>query len=479
MFTHTGAAVRITRLFMKDTGTFNAQYRRNYISSADGQSLAVLSDRLQGADSYQPSMMAGVANQFIQPNAAWEKQLTIVNGWDTPRIRFQMTAEIEFRTGAKLEVVVLGYTDNIGVTLQQTLDPNMKFYVNSILHLRRTVEFTPMGNQTITGIADNSHILVNPEWEGMLTGPQEQRMRPEDVFAAMGRSHLQLPEGSVVDERCSLTNVAIKSRRSNNQAPAYMANILENHRIGTEAAELGQSQQQILAAARGFAVESSAAQDPFLAAINNIRGTPLGNMFTWSDLVRLDPNVQDSRVTTLMLSSPVEKAQQHYTGMTANWDAANRYTQVAAILANSVPSLMMELMLTKAAIVANNKGLGGRVMIGVPDFEGFTNIDLSPFVQRFMARMEHEILRDITFQNQITFELQMTVDLLGETRMKFNMDGQPTMEYTCPSFADALFVPVLTNNFQLAQDTADNFDALASVLTGDCNGAIGAQWGNI
>lgn len=473
MFSHTAGSVRVVKLLMRETGTYNPQFRRPYQTHVDGNNLAVLNERLAGDQAFQPAMLAGVANQFIEPSAAWEKQLTIANGWDYGRIRFQMEVEVEFRTGGKLTVIVLGYTNHVGVTPAGTYDSNMEFYVNSILHLRQTLEHTPLGNQMHVGIADNSHIIVNPSWEGVYGQNQEQRMRPEDVFASISRSHLNLEPGEVIDERTSNTSTAVKSRRNNNMAPNYMANILHANRLAHDQAQMGQTHQQILSQSRGIAIEASAQQDPFLAAINNIRGTVLGNTFTWGDLNRLDPNVQ--RNTRTFLNGPAEKAAAHFTGMTAGWEVANRLTQVATILAQSVPGLMMDLLLTKTAFVATNRVVGKQVNITMASVDGFTNIDLTPYTHQFMARMEHEILRDITFGNQIDFYLSMTVDLLGEVRITLALDGQPNTDFCFPAFCDALAVPVLTHDFNRAQNLADNFDSLTTVLMGNCDGGFSAN----
>lgn len=469
MFNQQGS-IRVVKLLMHETGTYNQQWRRPYHTNLDGNGLAALQERLGGSTSYQPSQLAGVANQFIMPSAIPEKQILIPNGWDTNRMRFMLEIEHSFRTGGKLTEIILGYTSFNGANVSGAIARDMEFYVNSVLQLRQTQEFVPgMGNSTHVTMADCSHILANNDWNGLLDANQEKTVRPEDVFANMTTNYLQ-DAGTVVDGRTTLSNTAIKSRRSNAIAPTYMANVLESHKVSLSLADTGQGMNQILHSARGNAAEQTAGSDPFLVGINSVRGSHLSNVFTYGDLCNLDPNTD--RLCTVTLLGNTNRNEVHSAGQTAYWHEADNVTQAATILSQSVPGIMMELMLTKLYFKSTNRTIGSQIFTNILDSNGFANIDLTPYLQRFMQRLEIEILRDLTFSNQIDYALEMGVDLLGETWIKLSLNGGPMIDYVTPSFCDALLVPVVSNNFESVRSMTEDFDALITTInaSGDCSG---------
>lgn len=464
--------LRITKLLIHETGTYNQQYRRPYVTNLEAGTLNALSERLNGADKLMPSMMAGVANQFIAPSATPEKEVGIVGGWGERRMRFMMEVEHVYATGVKITEVILGYTNYAGITVSGAVDPRMEFFVNSTLQVRNSIERTPMGNQTYSSVVDSSHVLADNNFTGLYTPEKDQRMRPEDVYSLMSRSHI--PDmGNTLDMRTTLTNQAVKSRRSNSQAANYMAGILDNYKNATATSEFGQGAQEILNTARGYAAELPAARDPFLMAISQIRGTAVGNTFSYGDLRSLDPNVD--AMTAAVFMQETQRAQTHSIGQTQLWGGADRDTSVATILSQSVPSLLMDLMLTRIVFKSSNRFIGGEVQTHVFDAQGFSNVDLSEFVRLFQIRLAHEILKDITYDNQVDFAIEMRVDLLGETWIGIEFDNHPRVDFVTPSFCDALTVPVLTSNQEASMTLARDFDMLFETVQNNTSPAAGGN----
>ena len=79
-----------------------------------------------------------------------------------------------------------------------------------------------------------------------------------------------------------------------------------------------------------------------------------------------------------------------------------------------------------------------------------------------MARLEVEVLRGLSSNNMIDFEISMTVDVLGETHISISMAGGPKYDYVTPSFCDALMAPVLTNNNDNLRAIGNDIEQLVS-----------------
>jgi hypothetical protein len=452
--------IRITKLLIHESGTYNPQYRRPYETTLDRSTLGALQERLDGSQEFSPAMMSGVANQFIRPQATPEREVNIVQGWGERRARFMMEVEHQYMTGGVITEVILGYTNYWGLGTTGSIDPRMEFYVNSTMHIRNSIERSPMGNQIYSSVIDSSHVMADNNWGqggGIYNPEKDHRMRPVDVFSTMSRSHLPNAEG-ILDMRTALTNTAVKSRRSNSMAANYMATILDTYKNANATQEFGVHEQDILSQARGLVAENPATSDPFLSAVAQVRGTSVGNVFSYGDLLSIDPGVD--HVTVVQFMADAHRAQVHQAGQTQHWGGADLETHTATILSQAVPSLLMSLMLTGIGFKSTNRTVGGQIHTSLFDVVGFSSVDLTPFAQQFKVRVEHEILKDLTFNNSMDFAIEMKVDLLGETWIRVSLNSGPMIDYVVPSFCDSLTVPVLTTNANLATRLATDFDML-------------------
>jgi hypothetical protein len=471
------ARMHVKRLFLMETGTYNTQYRRPYETNLQGHTLNQLGEALAGTQKYTPALLAGVANQVIAPSATAEQAAGIVNGWNERRMRFMMEVETKFMAGGTSTSIILGYTNYPGVIFQtRAIDPRMEFFVNSIVTVRTTLEHTPFGNQAYTNVAENAHVLVDPSFIDAYTPNRTHRMRPEDVYSTMQLNHLS-GLGDVVDCRTVLSGTPVASRRGNNLAADYAASLLDNYKKATVDNAFGvQQETDVLETARGFAQEQPLGYNSFFSAMTKFRDGVVSNFFTWQDLQRFDPNVDN--VTVVAATGQTNHAapalgEVHVagSGMSQDWGGSDRLTQVATILSQAVPALMMELTLTQIAFTATNRRvLAGAMHTGlsldssspvntvIGNAEGFSSNDLGPYLQHFIVKLEHMVLNDISFKNAVDFYIEMRADLLGETWIKISLDGGPLIDYVTPSFADALMVPVITNNENLNMQLSRDFE---------------------
>ena len=456
--------LRITKLLLHETGTYNAQYRRPYDTVMDNNTISVFSEALNNVSKYTPGLIGGLANKFISPVATPEKQLMITNGWGERRLRFVMEVVYNSHLGEGPKEVVLGYTEFNGISMGGHIDPNMRFYVNSIMETRSTTSYGPTGANVQQGVTSGSHIIVDNAWGGVYSPDRDQNMRPTDVYTAMTRLQLQgIPQGDIYDTRSMTNNTAIKSNRANSSATNYVSKIFNGYSNAVRNAAFGAGESSIMDDARGLVMESSAPDDPFLSAIMNVRGDPaLGNTFTLNDLKQLDPNV--SNVTTAIVTSPQTRAVTHYAGQTADWGGSNIQTTTATILSQAVPSLLMDVALTRIVFMATNRILGGGVQTTIMDAQGFSGGDLSNQLAVFISRLESEVLRDISFNNSIDFALEMHADLMGETFVKISLGGEPMVDFVTPQFCDALMAPIVSGINDRVMNVASDFQVLAEHL---------------
>lgn len=474
-----GQGIRIALMFIADTGTYDQQWQRPYQASFDRDAIASLQERIGSSSSIVPGALAGVLNGdqdfVIAPQAQPEKPIQIVNGWNEHKFRWLAIAENIDRLGVKTYELVTGYTDYRGIGYDNSLDPNMVFYISNILTLRHTNVLTPGGNRTYFNVADASQLLVAEDWGGVGGGTTGFRLRPTDVFTALDRVDLEqdMISRGITDTRNMVTGQAVKSRRSNGVATAYAAGIIEHYKNAQALDTYGQSEDQILDYARTNTLEAPLTNDMFIRAIARERGVPQTSFFTWNDLCRMDPNVQDDRITKVVLMGSARKVENtmYNTGQGSDWGAGTRQTQLAAILQQAVPGIMMELALSGIYFQATNRTIGGQIHVDVVNWQDFPSltgaqIDMSGFIQAFKQRLMSEVLVDLSFSGQADFALEMEVDLLGETIITLEWNGNEQYRWCVPSFADSLLTPLVTDDIRRPTRIAKNFQGVFGGVLG-------------
>lgn len=449
--------INITKLLIFETGTYEDQFRRAYHTNLDPMTMQNVVARVAGSDRFVPQQFASMAGSFIQPQATPEKQLHIPHGWSERRARFVMElVHTRPASGTRIVEVITGWTDHLGVS-GQLVDPQLQFYVNSTTRTRTTQIMTPSGWQNSVAVVENSHVLADNTWNGIATGEKEHRMRPEDVYATMHRMTAEI--GDAMDMRSVVTSQAIKSRRGNSLPAGYMSSILDMHRQAAQGGSaVAMGTQDVLTRARGIALEEQISADPFMFAVGQLRGAPANNMFTFQELCRLDPNTDN--VTLIQYLGQTHQHEVHTRGNAQHWQGSDRDTLVATMLSQSVPALMMDVALTRLYFRTSNLSFGARVATQVLDVQGFSDMDLTPNIQRFVNDLESTVLPHISHNNEVGFAIEMNVDLVGETVIVLQLDADPAVRYVTPSFADAMMVPVITSHADQAMTLARDFDTL-------------------
>lgn len=459
------STLKIVRLVMQETGTYNTQYNRPYTTTMDGGTLNALTDRVMQSPTKRidSSMLSGLTGCFIKPQANFESEVGIIAGWNERRIRFLLEIECNYATGGSTVQYIQGYTSFAGVSNNASIAPDMVFYVNSVIQTRKTQRYTPLGAQVMENVIENSHVLANNNWQNMYQPGQQRLLRPQDIFSTMSLSHLPgnyegNGVGSVFDSRSTLRGEAQKSRRSNGLPSVYASSIIDSYATSTDMLDFAQDEMQLLDRSRGNVMEAIAATDPFLSALTSIHGKVVNNKFSYSDLQALDPNVV--HVTNFAITGNTQRTNLHSAGLTANWNGSDRVTQAATILSQAVPAIMMDLMINQIVFQSSNYDLTGAMNTVIVSGRSFSNMDLSRNYELFKQRLEHEILNDLTFNNSESYAIEMRVDLLGETWLSIALGDNASYDFVTPSFCDNLFVPVITSNPENVTQIVGDFESL-------------------
>ena len=453
---------RVTKLVMMQTGGINDQFARPFNPNLNADNLAHIQSVTDGGQIINSAVLSGVAGSILRPSAQHEGLIQIPNGWREQRLRFFMEVELgqDALGGAANVQVLTGFTDYVGATVNGNIDPNMQLYFNSAITLRRTNISTPNGMVMGTHVVDASQILTGKaEMRMGSQGTVHHAMRPQDVFAVISQGALG-DSMQVNDTRHTFVNGPMKSNRTNALAPEYLSKTLRAQQQAEHRVDTYESGDEIANVARGIVQDPNIGTDLFFGTLKRHLGFGEGDYITYGALCQLDPNT-DNIASVIMVGNGMQQVSAWGVENTAHWNGANMETVAATILSQAVPAIMMELMLSEAHLMATNETLNGEYLVTMQHFNGFSDkVDPRPYAARLLERLKVEVLRDLTQNNLIQFRLTMNVKLTGETMISISMNGQPAIDFVCPSFCDSLMAPVITTNKQTLYGLAHDLSSL-------------------
>jgi hypothetical protein len=440
----------VRSLMIQITGTYNQLFLRPYTANADGSIINELTNRIHNTSAINVAkpLLAGIASNLIVPMTSPQAPVSVPNGWDIPRARFILIVDCQWTVGSASTLYIQGYTDYYGVSHSQAIDPKMRFYINSITTTVSSTMNTPFGMQTYDNIHASSQLLWDPNWAFSPNDPNRKiSMRPMDVISGIQTQYLTpgldyYTINSFVDNRSFVLADPISSKRRNNLPVDYLASLINAYNHTKQNMNFTDNESNLYDSVKQQLQEDTAGEDPFIRKISRVNGVSLTNEFTFDQLEKIDPNTRhNTKVITL---GPAQISQVHQTGLTENWNGTDRQTIVATILAQSVPAIMMELLISKISFRTTNHDIGMQVTTIIEGVKTLNNTDMVQNYEMFKARLENELLRDITFNNQEPFMLHMKVDLFGETWISLSLGSEPAIDFVAPSFCDNLYSPIVT-----------------------------------
>ena len=444
----------IRRLLLVQTGTYDDMYRRSYRTHVDGRILNNLQEVTNQGQVVNATALASVAGQLIIPSSEGSP-VQIVNGWDTVRFRFIMEVVSNNYQGGEIVQYVCGYTDHFGLSASGHLDPRMQFYINSIVTTRRVMGMSSLGTGWQQRVTSADHLLINntPGTGFTMMNNSPHRMAPEDVFWTMGLSSLGSGLDRMADGRTVISHGKPKKSRRSNAVPShYLSKILDVHKksmLQSQQEHFTDDQATIMENAASSVAEELATRDMFLQNIyNNSSFLQQGCWIGYQDLLRLAPHLET--VTTVVRPKNTTSVDFHMRGQSMPWSGTTTESIIATVLTHAVPGIMMDLMLTKVVCKVTNRTLDGSVQSLLGDVRSFagSELDLAPYAQTFLNRFKNEVFADISKNNQIDLDLEMTFDVAGETSLKISVQGQPHVPFVAASFSDAQFTPIWANDSQ-------------------------------
>ncbi|HXQ32668.1 MAG TPA: hypothetical protein VN843_01475, partial [Anaerolineales bacterium] len=400
-----------------------------------------------------------------------EGAIPIVNGWGTPRGRFNMVVEIRLmETGSISFCHIQGYTSHFDTSYNGNPDPDMVFFINSYTRVSRVQIMTPNGIEDKEVITESAQVINGRMIHSQLNH-DIYGMRPNEIYSVMQSNVFRgnvSHEGflvPVVDNRHNFSTIAVPSARSNNLSSNMLSRVIDSHIVSSKLSDMGQGNDDIISRSKAHVYEGSLSENAFFRRLYAVTGIPESTTFTLSHLRAIDPNVDSPDVSRFIVPNAVALREMNTAGQSESWHRPNdQGAWASSILANAVPTIMMDLSISQLRFSATNHDSMGVNNILIEYARSIVGGDMSHVLHVFRGRFFKEVMYDLTYSNSELYRLVMAVDLLGDTVIDIAYGSNPMTRYVTASFCDSLMIPVVTPNESLLTNMVHDFTQIINRL---------------
>ena len=441
---------KLVSLILTPVGTYNDQYLRSYTTQLTGDLLAKIkevtafnidtSDLNSHVSNVTPASLVVINEPIVDYLSFPGSKVEIPNGFQTPRYVFVMKIEITSIIGFITTETISGYTDSMGKTSKGSIDDDMFFIINSIFTTRDYFITTPSGTLPFSKIINNTNVLLNN------TNSKQRLLRPQDIFGGIESKIMsERNQESIFDYRSHLQTKPVLSNRSNNIPSVFISNIINAYRDSVRGQDDNEFELNMDAvnSAKVFVSESNLGTTIFGHDDGKHSGLPA--KFLFKDLVKMFPDAGSLVVVVdSFLGVPYQVSNANDSSV---WSTSDLTTKTAAVIASVVKTIMSELGIVLVEFGASNKfnfsDENPALITGVEFL--FEHDNVTQTLDIFMNRIENELLKLISYNNQVSYEISVIANLFTDTVIDISLDNKTSTRFVAPMFCDSLFVPVITD----------------------------------
>ena len=144
-------------------------------------------------------------------------------------------------------------------------------------------------------------------------------------------------------------------------------------------------------------------------------------------------------------------------------------TMLITQVMQSIPSVLLESLITFARIHVTNMTIDGSVVVTITDPISFVELPrgyLIPFIPVLEKRLRHIIFSDIAQNQYVPFDLTLAIDIFGETFATLGFNGEIPVPYSIPTYCDSMLSPIVTTNGGVLGQMSNDVNYLISQVCG-------------
>lgn len=438
------ASFRITELRFYQTDGYNDQYHRPYdlqITPDIMQSMTGLMKSMNSASGYTPPLLAGVASNAMILNTPTHV-VEIANGWSTIRLLFVLTVETDALNGSVQQSVVQGHTDYYDPSISEVLAPDAKLTINNITtkilyrtntgamtqpQVSSSIQYLNSNNVTdgkLYGVTPLDSVMPLVTDVGGLVDPMyghatQQPCNQIDKYATKGSARDNLSPASWLSTTLNVHNDVLNTGL--NQLNGYDTS-------GTTVDKIHTDIMSTVVAKLETDTTTPFINNQFIRALCSEANTN-GIIFSWSDLLAIDPTINDRAVLMNHVNSMMVNSE-YMNDTSANGVAASLATQVTS-------SIVHRLNISEVMYTFNNYVLNSEEVV-IISYTPLTGIITDQLTARLQTALLNELIPIVTKGNTTLVNMSMSYNVVLGATTVVSVNQNDAVEYSRPTYADAL-----------------------------------------
>lgn len=482
---------RVRKMMVQQTGTYDQQVRRSYQLNWDNRIQNQLLDAAATSQRLNPTHMTTGYSQLVELSATPEASIDIINGWNTPRLRFWLELVLTDQMNHNYLITIQGYTEYADTSMGGLVDPNMLFMIDKVTQCRLSTYGGDAGSVERAQVSYAGQLVSDTTYAqrgGLSSQVKNYSLSPEQLFTNMQNKDLRQaaqfsedPMSSFLVDTSTITtgSGAIPMNSRHGVGSQYAADILNTY-MDTKTAYYGDADASYqgnfndefyTTCARKFNQDYTAAvmKDDFLNFVANRRnssmsllgGCVIQNTFTLQDLREYD---RDFINPTLVPANSGLYSQ----GMGQDLGGGDIDTQFTSTVISSVTSLMTAMGIHALSFTATNMAANSRdISLFIVEVLGLNNrIDMSNEIRLLHYRILNEVLNPLSCGGNIGFDLEFKADTGGDTWVELQIEGGIRTLYVAPTFCASLTTPLVTSARTTLDDITSDLDRLGEEMLG-------------
>lgn len=445
---------------MVSTSGYRDVYARSY--QANIQDTGLIDDFAEityAGQHVDPVSLARIASRIVQPQAQSGSLIDIDGGFSERRLVFMISIEYkDARSAYPKTTIVSGYTDILDVTYQGTINPDTRFYINSVVTLNTVNDIRAVNiDHLITSKVYSSRGYNNDYGR---RGGSLITMRPTDVLSDIRNAHY---DGVAINTTNHISaHKSMKSRRRNGLASRYLSDIFRPVKTVDPSLSqnvIGFDDYTSLDQAAAKIRESSISSDAFTRRLRTYVEFIEDGYVTWGDLCDIIHEL-DERTVVSMEADKVSRFSNRARD-SETWHGADNETITATMINQSLSAIMATCLVTYLECEFTNETIDGRPMVKIINLTTFDELmDPRRQAEVITGVIEDELMPILTHNNEFLISASVQFDLMTECFISVSFEQGPYIDFVAPTFCDALYSPVVTDSEEILADVSRTISGL-------------------
>ncbi len=463
----------LVELLLVNTKQKRNMAQRGYHLQVSNKDLTVMQNTLAQFGKVSPehiaNQMPGVLNMGMSPDL----QVGIVNGWNTERFIFILKTKTRRSDGSVFASYVQGYTDSARANKTGAIDPNMVFYINSVIN---AIEHVVPGTNNIRHVPHSSFTLVydritnSPELK--FSTDSFKLLRPIDALVELHVSEQYDPNVPITNTVGSVGITVNTSKADNRIASKQVSSVINGIVEASSTVGFTNNPADIFIGAAGLVGETPLIDVPFMRDLSYFYGRQTGE-FKFSELLSMDPNVGNHvnikwTIPDQVNLNPAALQQPGQNILLTNdpesLEVTSEEARISSIISETCSGLLSNLHLTNIMFTAQSGIISSDVIFMPMNYNSsIPIINQEAAVMEFESQFRGLVMPQITKNGMVSVDILVNIDLINESRVSVSANGNPPVVFAIPTYSNSLFDPVITTN-QGLQNGLAGYKSLSSLI---------------